>query len=339
MVKSCSTPSIGYCLEVDRIMTAPAALPAHVRDDEGAVLTFIVPAERCNLNCPFCFIKLRNETTHEIALTVEDYGRFISDVAARRKIAAICIQGHEPLLPESYAYTDQILSVGRKLGVPTSIVTNGTFLSTRIDDLTRLGPDRIAVSLDSHLAEHHDKQRGKNGAFEATVSGLRAAILVPELHRAISVTSVLLPKKSNQLIGMPELLSSLEIYEWNVNILINFTGRSFVRSAHERDIIIQELKKLNSLSNKHGIRMTVDDEFDSLGDCADRRDIEQSKALRIKRLLNPCGVLRLLPNGQCSVGIEIMQKQNVLSPRWNPAGTNAGKFVDEILDRRTMAPC
>lgn len=319
-------------------MTAPAALPAHVRDDEGAVLTFIVPAERCNLRCAYCFINLRRESTSEVVLSVEDYGKFILDMAANRRIAALCIQGHEPLLPESFEYTKKILLVGQELNVPTSLVTNGTFLSDRLFDLQKLSPDRIAVSIDSHVAELHDKKRGKKGAFDLVIDGLRSVKSFPQLHQAITVTSVLLPNKRSHLAGMPSLLRSLNIPHWNVNILIKFDSDAFARPAYEREVVLDDLRHLNMIAKQYNINMTVDDEFKSLGDCEDETYPNRSNTLRFERLLNPSGVLRLLPNGQCSVGIEIMRKQNHDAPRWNPSWCNANTFIDEILEQKKSVP-
>ena len=113
---------------------------------------------------------------------------------------------------------------------------------------------------------------------------------------------------------MPELLRILKILQWNVNILIRFS-EDFYSKIYQRDIIIKELIELNCIANRHHINMIIDDEFKSLGDCHEDRQLENSQALRIKRLLNPAGVIRLLPNGQCSFGLEIMKKQRLQSPR------------------------
>ena len=98
-------------------MGVEAALPSSIRKAFGSLLTFIVPAPNgCNLACPFCYIRQRREDEAVRNLTPDDYGRFIREVAERQSIAAVCIQGYEPLLDASFAYTRSILATGRWLG-------------------------------------------------------------------------------------------------------------------------------------------------------------------------------------------------------------------------------
>jgi len=49
--------------------------------------------------------------------------------------------------------------------------------------------------------------------------------------------------------------------------------------------------------------------------------------LRIRRLVRPSGVFRLLPTGQCSMGAEILQQVKPDTPCWVPGEMHAGDFV------------
>jgi len=100
-------------------MTWGAALPDHEDSDlveseeadqqSSSILTLIVPAPNgCNLSCPFCYIQQRKENAKSIDISPKDYVRFISDAD---NVSFICIQGYEPLLPDSFAYTQEILAV------------------------------------------------------------------------------------------------------------------------------------------------------------------------------------------------------------------------------------
>ena len=59
----------------------------------------------------------------------------------------------KPLLPDSFPYTQAILSTGQWLNIPTSLVTNGTHLAQWVDELAVLAPGRLSVSLDASEAE------------------------------------------------------------------------------------------------------------------------------------------------------------------------------------------
>ncbi|MGI9503923.1 MAG: radical SAM protein, partial [Geminicoccaceae bacterium] len=129
-------------------MSVESALPSYTWHRDGTIVTFIIPASNgCDLDCPFCFIRQRGEVSLDIELAPADHARFIREVMATETIAAVCVQGYEPLLPDSFPYTRAILSTGQWLNIPTSLVTNGTHLAQWVDELAVLAPGRVSVSL------------------------------------------------------------------------------------------------------------------------------------------------------------------------------------------------
>ena len=310
-------------------MSFTAALPCtKAASQQGSIATFIVPAPSgCNLNCPFCYIRQRDEHAKSLDLSPSDYARFIE---AFSSASFLCIQGYEPLLPESFAYTREILATGQRLGIPTSLVTNGTHLRQHVPALAKLSPARIAVSLDSADAAVHDKARGKEGAFDDALAGLRYAVSVPVLKKALVVTSVLMPKKRDRLMGMPAFLAELGIDRWVVNALVK-VGRDgkLGGPAGERDAILDDLLALKAEADRHGIDMVVDDEFGRLSDDDRARELMEIEALRIKRLVRPEGVYRLVPSGHCSKGVDILKPIHAQTPVWHPS-MDVGEFLDSI---------
>ena len=84
----------------------------------GQFLTFVVPApDGCNLKCSFCLVRQRREIT-DTHLQPHHLAGFIREAAERAPIFALAIQGYEPLLPESLAYTQAVLATGRFLAYP-----------------------------------------------------------------------------------------------------------------------------------------------------------------------------------------------------------------------------
>lgn len=313
-------------------LTVTVALPANLTVSDGVILTFVVPAPSgCNLKCPFCFIQLRKEPTERGDLAPLDFRRFIDEVAEREVISAICIQGYEPLLPDSFPYTSEILARGRQLGVPTSIVTNGTHLAEHALNLARLQPSKISVSLDASTCEAHDRQRGKQGAFAATLEGLRVAADIRDLSDVLCVASVLIPKKREQLIGMPALLKRLGIRSWVINALLKVGKDDLSGPVGNRAQILQDLLLLQSEAERHDVELTVDDEFDRLGQSEDTNDVVDINYLRVHRLLRPSGVFRLLPNGQCSIGLEFLREMRNDAPKWIPGESHASDFLRDSL--------
>lgn len=307
------------------IPSSPASLNS---SNCGSILTLVVPAPKgCNLACPFCYISQRRELAESTALSRQDYVNFIDQLVSGESLEAICIQGYEPLLPESFPYTREILATGQRLGILTSLVTNGTHLRQHVPALSKLRPARIAVSLDSADAVVHDKARGKSGAFDDTLAGLRYAVCVPVLKKALVVTSVLMPKKVDRLMGMPALLAELGIERWVVNALVKVgKGGKLGGPAGERNAILDDLLLLKAQADRHGIDMVVDDEFGRLSEDDRARELMEIEALRIKRLVRPEGVYRLVPTGHCSKGSDILKPIHDKTPVWNPS-MDVGNFL------------
>ena len=312
-------------------MSFGVALPAEELNVPGFTLTFVVPAlNGCNLSCPFCFISQRHESGSSEDLKVFDYVNFILSMNRLERVGAICIQGYEPLLPDSFAYTREILATGQRQGIPTSLVTNGTHLRQHVPALSKLRPARIAVSLDSADAAVHDKARGKVGAFDDALAGLRYAVSVPHLKKALVVTSVLMPKKRDRLMGMPALLAELGIDRWVVNALVKVgKGDTLGGPAGERNATLDDLLALKAEADRHGIDMVVDDEFGRLSDDDRARELMEIEALRIKRLVRPEGVYRLVPTGHCSKGADILKPIHDQTPIWHPS-MDVGEFLESM---------
>lgn len=306
-------------------MSVDAALPSFAWNSDGLTLTFVVPAlGGCNLDCAYCFIAQRGEDIAPALLSVEAYRNFVQEVAYSHRIANLCIQGYEPLLPGSFPYTDAILSTGQRLGITTSLVTNGTHLTHWVDELTALAPGRISVSLDAAAAEAHDRQRRRQGAFAMTIDGLRrAAISLPAVTELV-VTSVLIPKRRAQLDAMPLLLKEIGIKHWVVTALQKVDFDHPGGPIGEREKILANLRILRDHATDAGIDFKVDDEFDGLASGGKPDDFERN---RIRRLLNPDGVYRLVPDGRCSKGADILKPLSDRTPRWDPRSMNPNEFI------------
>ena len=315
-------------------MAVEAALPKGIAQP-GAIVTLITPAPNgCNLRCPFCFIRQRGEDRAESVLKPKDYVHFIEQAAAGESVAAFCIQGYEPLLPEAMAYTRAILAAGRRLGVPTSLVTNGVELADAVDEIVALGIAKIAVSIDAADPESHDRQRGMVGAWTAAIDGIGQAVKKLPASTEITVTSVLVPKRRHYLEGMPALLRDLGIKRWVVNALRKIEPGRPGRPWGERSKILGDLVFLQRIANRHGVEFCADDEFDTLRYGDPEQDVAEIEALRVRRLERPSGVFRLLPNGQCSKGREILERVNSGIPQWDPQTMDAGTFI-QILQQRS----
>lgn len=314
-------------------MPAVVALPmAKKLQLEGLIATFVVPAPNgCNLNCPFCLVRARREApVGSDALAVHDYVAFLDAVSSGHDVGIMSLQGYEPLLPESWEYSKALLERATRLGIATALVTNGTYLREHVADLVRLDVAGITVSLDSATSELHDRSRGTPGAYAAALEGLKAAA-ASALQPRIMVASVLQPRRAQYLHGMPQLLASLGITQWVVSPLLRVGRDSAGRHVQGFEDIASELLVLQKLCRQHGVEMVVDDEFDLYLRSQASSNVVPITLTQVRRLPPLSRVVRLSPDGSCSVGEDVLRRVDARIPCWKPETENALSFVERAL--------
>jgi len=120
----------------------------------------------CNLRCKMCPFWKRSSKDSSIEQE-KAILRQIYDSGA----CAIAFEGGEPLLRKDLA---EILAFSRSLPLHTSLVTNGTLLESRIDEIAPFINGAVYVSLDG-LEKTHDTIRGVSGCFRKAVRGIMAS--------------------------------------------------------------------------------------------------------------------------------------------------------------------
>lgn len=84
---------------------------------------------------------------------------------------SVAFEGGEPLLRKDLG---EILAFSRSLPLQTSLITNGTLLESRIDEIASYINGSLYVSLDG-LEKTHDTIRGVDGCFRKAVRGITAS--------------------------------------------------------------------------------------------------------------------------------------------------------------------
>jgi MoaA/NifB/PqqE/SkfB family radical SAM enzyme len=285
-----------------------------------------VPASDCNFTCSFCAIKQRKEA-NETNLSLNDYVYFLEDVVKHNETAIMAIQGYEPLLPESWPYTEALLNAGKRLGIPTSFVTNGYYLADRAEEIARLNPTGFTVSIDSYIPEKHDKMRGKEGAFDAAINGLKEMAKISNFASKITVSSIMFPNRRNLLEGMPKLLQELGIRHWSAKPVDRIASATEVGGTVDSAAnIVRDSIILAEESAKYNIDFCIDDELKSLA--ANDAYFEH---ILVRYFDRPEGLIRLAPSGACSVGRDILKEVGPNTPVWNPEDVTPHQFVRSIV--------
>lgn len=162
----CGTATIGEAINYSR---SGGKVPAHMlqftTDDRPLVVWNMT--RRCNLSCIHCYISADEQRRDE--LSTKEARRFIEDIA-RMGCPVLLFSGGEPTLRED------LFELGRlavQSGMRAVISSNGTLIDEEMAKrIADVGFSYVGVSIDG-APETHDKFRGKQGAFEAALRGIR----------------------------------------------------------------------------------------------------------------------------------------------------------------------
>jgi MoaA/NifB/PqqE/SkfB family radical SAM enzyme len=134
---------------------------------------FLQVNKRCNLRCQHCDFWMRKNEDVENYLAGQRLREVINEFAIISRAGAVVICGGEPMLNLD-RYFD-ICRFSREAALRVVSVVNGTRIrdAAMADKLIAEGPHEIAISLNSHRKELHDRTRGVNGAFDKAVAALR----------------------------------------------------------------------------------------------------------------------------------------------------------------------
>ncbi len=126
----------------------------------------------CNLACRHCY---GNPTPHPAAdeLTVREKLDVVDKMAAAG-VPLLAISGGEPLLSKDLW---PVLYKAREQRIQTTLATNGTLLSRQnAERLITAGVGYVEVSIDSIVPEEHDRFRGRPGAWNRAIDGIRNSV-------------------------------------------------------------------------------------------------------------------------------------------------------------------
>lgn len=152
----------------------------------------------CNLKCKMCpfwkrstdDLSLENEKT--ILKHIYDSG-----------VCAIAFEGGEPLLRKDLI---EILEYARSLPLQTSLITNGTLLEYKIDEIAKHINGGIYVSLDG-IEKTHDKIRGVKGCFKKAIDGINAA----SQRVPVAINTTIMSENIDEIEDMAKLAKELDV--------------------------------------------------------------------------------------------------------------------------------
>lgn len=145
-----------------------------VREGMGPVVVWN-STRTCNLKCRHCYMS-SDAKKYQNELTTAEAKQFI-DGLADFNVPVLLFSGGEPLIrPDFFELADY----AAKKGVRPTLSTNGTLITPEVArKIKDIGVGYVGISLDG-LREVNDKFRGKAGAFEAAMNGIKNCVAVDQ---------------------------------------------------------------------------------------------------------------------------------------------------------------
>lgn len=128
--------------------------------------------QACNLLCRHCYQNAAQKPAPD-ELTLEEKLAAV-DQMGLEGVPFLAIAGGEPLVCRDLW---PVLERARRHGIHTTIATNGTMLTKEnASRLAEAGVKYVEVSIDSVVPEEHDRFRGRPGAWERSIEGIRNSV-------------------------------------------------------------------------------------------------------------------------------------------------------------------
>lgn len=171
---------------------------------------FFELTNRCNLRCAHCGSRCGEGKPSE--LDFEDVRRVLTETAAAfgTEKVMICLTGGEPMLHPDFF---KIGAEAARLGFFWGVTTNGTLIDTEAaEKFIKAGMGSASISLDG-IGETHDRFRGRPGAFDGAVRGIRE---FAARGMYFEVSTVVFKENLGELPALYELLRGFNVRHWKI---------------------------------------------------------------------------------------------------------------------------
>jgi AdoMet-dependent heme synthase len=200
---------------------------------------------RCLLRCLHCYSNAGDRSIPHELDTAE--GKSLLSQLADVETGIVVLSGGEPLLREDIF---DLARFGTGLGLRMAMGTSGVCVTDDIAQKIReSGIRKVAVSLDSTNPSLHDRFRGYNGAFDATVRGISC---LKDEGLPVQLNVTVTRDNYNEIPGIIRFGKELAITDIHLFFLVP-TGRGSMISDISPDMYEQMIREALILSADEGI--------------------------------------------------------------------------------------
>ena len=211
------------------------------------LLAILIPTRRCNLRCEMCDLwkcKRKEMSKDEIFRLIDD----LEEIG----VTTISISGGEPFVREDIL---EIMSYIKDKGMLLDVSTNGTLITPHLARrLAEVGVDTVSISLDSDNPKVFDKLRGRRGAHERAVQGIKNLLEVTGDGPEVTVNILLCPQTVHRLAETVDFLYRLGVRNIGIIPVHNFSMKRSLRfSEYQKREIERAVDWLMKTKKERGI--------------------------------------------------------------------------------------
>ena len=199
-----------------RIRIAPTSVVQNTEKYIPLVISWNVTL-KCNLKCSHCYInakdtKLANELSTDAA-------KMLIHQIAEVSRPLLILSGGEPLLREDIY---EIIRYAADRGLKVGMGSNGILINDEVArKLKEAGMWTVAISLDSSIAERHDKFRGAKDCWNHAIKAIKA---LKKAELQVQVNCTVTPQNFDEIDEIMALTNDLEVDNFHLFFLVP-TGR------------------------------------------------------------------------------------------------------------------
>jgi radical SAM protein len=197
---------------------------------ERPMLVFWEVTRACPLACQHCRASATMQALPGELTTAEGHDLIDQIAGFGRPSPILVLTGGDCLLrPDLFDLVDYASSLGIPVALSPSVTPSLT--PAMIDRIVASGVKAVSISLDGALAETHDRVRGINGHFEATVNAIRA---LADAGLSVQVNTTVMRANVSELAEIASVVSKAGAHIWEVFFLVQ-VGRGIASEAVTAD--------------------------------------------------------------------------------------------------------
>ncbi len=203
---------------------------------------FLIVNNSCNINCSYCFYATGYQK-RKASRIHRDQALNLAVKISKLNFDKIILTGGDPLHLKWKEETYTLIHELKKRKLSVIINTSAAFLTEAdLDTIIKLNIDRVDISIDSHIPEIHNSQRGRYNDAVYAIKGL-----ISRGYRSVVTTTVITERNASTILETVNWLRRIGVADIRIQkVFIPEKGKLFKPEAGMKEGIVFDAFKVAS---------------------------------------------------------------------------------------------